>query len=103
MDGMQECANSKAAHLFSSTPGRARASPPCPENRRFPMLALLTGIIMQISDNQGHEAVSRPTRPGSRARRASMNQPNVVVIVCDTFRRDHIGAYGNPTIRTPHL
>ena len=28
---------------------------------------------------------------------------NVVVIVADTFRRDHLGAYGNPYIRTPHL
>jgi arylsulfatase A-like enzyme len=28
---------------------------------------------------------------------------NVVVIVTDTFRRDHLGAYGNPYIRTPHL
>ena len=25
------------------------------------------------------------------------------MIVADTFRRDHIGAYGNSTIRTPHL
>ncbi len=31
------------------------------------------------------------------------NLPNVVVIVADTFRRDHMGAYGNPQIRTPHL
>lgn len=30
-------------------------------------------------------------------------RPNVVVIVADTFRRDHLGAYGNPWIRTPHL
>ncbi len=29
--------------------------------------------------------------------------PNVVVVVCDTFRRDHVGAYGNATIRTPNL
>jgi arylsulfatase A-like enzyme len=29
--------------------------------------------------------------------------PNCVVIVSDTFRRDHLGAYGNPFIRTPHL
>jgi arylsulfatase A-like enzyme len=29
--------------------------------------------------------------------------PNVVLIVCDTFRRDHLGVYGNTTIRTPHL
>jgi arylsulfatase A-like enzyme len=30
-------------------------------------------------------------------------RPNVVFVVCDTFRRDHVGAYGNPTIRTPSL
>ena len=28
---------------------------------------------------------------------------NVIWIVADTFRRDHIGAYGNSTIRTPSL
>ncbi|MDQ4127270.1 MAG: sulfatase-like hydrolase/transferase, partial [Actinomycetota bacterium] len=32
-----------------------------------------------------------------------MDRSNVVVIVADTFRRDHLGAYGNPFIRTPHL
>jgi arylsulfatase A-like enzyme len=32
-----------------------------------------------------------------------MERPNVVVIVADTFRRDHLGAYGNPYIRTPYL
>ena len=30
-------------------------------------------------------------------------RPNVVVIVSDTFRRDHLGAYGNPYIHTPNL
>jgi arylsulfatase A-like enzyme len=30
-------------------------------------------------------------------------RPNVVLIVCDTFRRDHIGFYGNAAIRTPNL
>lgn len=30
-------------------------------------------------------------------------RPNVVVIVSDTFRKDHLGAYGNPGIRTPYL
>jgi arylsulfatase A-like enzyme len=29
--------------------------------------------------------------------------PNLLVIVSDTFRRDHLGAYGNPRIRTPYL
>ena len=28
-------------------------------------------------------------------------RPNVLVIVSDTFRRDHLGVYGNPWIRTP--
>jgi len=31
------------------------------------------------------------------------NRPNIVVIVSDTFRRDHLGAYGNPAIHTPNL
>ena len=30
-------------------------------------------------------------------------RPNVVVIVSDTFRRDHLGAYGNTAISTPNL
>jgi arylsulfatase A-like enzyme len=29
--------------------------------------------------------------------------PNFLVIVSDTFRRDHVGAYGNPVIHTPYL
>lgn len=29
--------------------------------------------------------------------------PNIILIVADTLRRDHIGAYGNQAIRTPHL
>jgi len=28
---------------------------------------------------------------------------NIIVVVADTFRRDHLGAYSNPRIRTPHL
>ncbi len=29
--------------------------------------------------------------------------PNIVVVVSDTFRRDHLGVYGNPDIKTPYL
>jgi arylsulfatase A-like enzyme len=36
-------------------------------------------------------------------RRRVSDQPNVVMVVCDTFRRDHIGAYGSDWIRTPTL
>ncbi|MBI1928715.1 sulfatase-like hydrolase/transferase, partial [Candidatus Poribacteria bacterium] len=28
---------------------------------------------------------------------------NLIFIVSDTFRRDHLGCYGNPAIRTPYL
>ena len=28
---------------------------------------------------------------------------NIVLVVIDTLRQDHVGAYGNPWIRTPHL
>lgn len=28
---------------------------------------------------------------------------NIVLIISDTFRRDHLGCYGNSRIRTPHL
>src|SRR5215203_3875744 len=30
-------------------------------------------------------------------------RPNVVVIVSDTFCRDHLGAFGNTYIHTPHI
>lgn len=35
-------------------------------------------------------------RPGAHAR-------NVVLVTVDTLRADHLGCYGNPTVRTPHL
>ena len=30
-------------------------------------------------------------------------QPNVVVVIVDSLRKDHVGAYGNPRIETPNL
>jgi arylsulfatase A-like enzyme len=36
-------------------------------------------------------------------RRRVTERANVVVIVSDTLRRDHVGAYGNDRIRTPNL
>ena len=36
-------------------------------------------------------------------RESTVDRPNVVVIVADTFRKDHLEAYGNPFISTPHL
>ncbi|MFA0775964.1 MAG: hypothetical protein THHGLFOP_001490, partial [Candidatus Fervidibacter sp.] len=28
---------------------------------------------------------------------------NIVLVISDTFRRDHLSCYGNPRIRTPNL
>jgi arylsulfatase A-like enzyme len=33
----------------------------------------------------------------------NVTKPNILVIVADTFRRDHLGVYGNPRVRTPNL
>jgi arylsulfatase A-like enzyme len=30
-------------------------------------------------------------------------RPNVVVVIIDSLRKDHVGAYGNPWIKTPNL
>jgi hypothetical protein len=30
-------------------------------------------------------------------------RPNVVLVTVDTLRADHLGCYGNPDVRTPHL
>lgn len=32
-----------------------------------------------------------------------VTRPNILLVVADTFRRDHLGFYGNPWIKTPHL
>ena len=31
------------------------------------------------------------------------HKPNVVLVIIDSLRRDHVGAYGNPWIKTPNL
>src|SRR5918992_4940008 len=42
--------------------------------------------------------------PGARETHGCMGErPNVLLIVSDTFRRDHLGVYGNRWIRTPAL
>ncbi len=32
-----------------------------------------------------------------------MRRPNFVLFITDQQRADHLGCYGNPTLRTPHL
>ncbi len=40
-----------------------------------------------------------PNLPG----RPPSGDPNVVLVILDSLRKDHIGAYGNPWIKTPNL
>jgi len=40
---------------------------------------------------------------GKAGEGTAVDRPNVVVVVADTFRRDHMGAYGNPWIQTPNM
>ena len=32
-----------------------------------------------------------------------MSAPNILLIITDQHRADHLGAYGNRTVRTPHI
>jgi arylsulfatase A-like enzyme len=44
------------------------------------------------------------SRIAERGKERNMKKElNIVLIVADTFRRDHLGCYGNSSIQTPHL
>jgi arylsulfatase len=62
--------------------------------RRFLRNAFSTGAALGLG------------RVAARAVAASdrgQNRPNVLLIMTDQHRKDALGAYGNPAIRTPHL
>ena len=41
--------------------------------------------------------------PGRSRKRAMSQRPNFLFIITDQQRADHLGAYGNPIVRTPHI
>jgi arylsulfatase A-like enzyme len=45
-------------------------------------------------------AARSTTPPGDAARRSGLN---IIVIIADTFRADHLGCYGSTGVKTPHL
>jgi len=52
--------------------------------------------------------VTRQTRPAGeltveRNKKKGRNLLNFIIIISDTFRRDHLGCYGNNWISTPHI
>jgi arylsulfatase A-like enzyme len=43
------------------------------------------------------------TDPSARPEQASQRQPNVLLVLCDQLRADHLGFGGNSVVQTPHL
>ena len=33
----------------------------------------------------------------------SQDPPNILILMCDQLRKDALGCYGNPVVRTPHI
>ena len=50
----------------------------------------------------GREKIFRPTYPGP-AMRTNWDPKNVIVLMMDSFRADHLGAFGNSKVPTPNL
>ena len=50
----------------------------------------------------GASAAASGCAPGPRVSFAS-SRMNVVLVIIDSLRKDHVGAYGNPWIKTPNL
>jgi arylsulfatase A-like enzyme len=48
------------------------------------------------------QTVFRPPNPG-RATRSNWEPKNVIVIMLDSFRADHLGAFGHAKVKTPNL
>ncbi|AQZ54360.1 Arylsulfatase (plasmid) [Martelella mediterranea DSM 17316] len=67
--------------------------------------SLLTGTAAGVSLGVVGTAlaVEQKTQARAAATAGHLEKPNVILIVTDTTRRDHIGAYGNDWIQTPNL
>jgi arylsulfatase A-like enzyme len=68
-------------------------------------LDLVTGPGPEGDDRYDWALWSAPAirSPGRRLRLAEEDDPNFLLITVDTLRADHLGCYGHPTVRTPHM
>jgi N-sulfoglucosamine sulfohydrolase len=60
------------------------------------LLLLLVGAAMACGGQAREDGELRAATPGAE-------RPNMVLIIADDMSWDDVGAYGHPTIRTPHL
>jgi arylsulfatase A-like enzyme len=70
--------------------------------------ALGNGLAAERKEDQTQAPVWSGTlqpaaQPAGRGRRDGLSGLNIIVIIADTFRADHLGCFGNPRIKTPHL
>jgi arylsulfatase A-like enzyme len=50
------------------------------------------------------DTVAPKTKPAAAAaRRAKTEVPNIIILIADTFRTDHLGCYGPTRVKTPNL
>jgi len=69
----------------------------------LPMGAAVSAILLVIYASLGLFLDAPPRLPPPRAAASSSTRPNVVLIVLDTVRADHLSLYGYPRLTTPNL
>ncbi len=55
-----------------------------------------------LSDSS-QDSSQTPEEPSASAPDPHAPRPNILLYVVDTLRADHLGTYGNETIRTPNI
>lgn len=63
-------------------------------------LLLLTAVFSFSPDQSARSGVLAPVRPADEA---LLERPNMLLIMVDTLRADHLGSYGFPGQISPHL
>ena len=63
-------------------------------------LVLLTAVFSFSPDKGGREGVLAPVRPADEA---LLERPNMLLIMIDTLRADHLGSYGFPGPISPQM
>jgi len=50
-----------------------------------------------------HHAISDAAAPRGELSQTNRDQPNILFVVVDALRRDTLGCYGDPRVKTPHI
>lgn len=70
---------------------------------RFPRTAAAAAVAFALAVNTGGLARPRAPGGGERAAAAPARPVNVVIVLVDTLRADHLGTYGYPRPTSPHI